>query len=318
MDDVGLAPNLAAPQHGPRPLPLFLSMLRSETAASPERRAAALAGLKAYQSASRVARHPPMSEVAQSGRACLRDYGGDGAPVVFQHGLCGDARQTFEALPAGLRCVTLNCRGHGASDAVGVFSIAAFAQDVAALIGTELRAPVVLGGISMGAAIACRLAATQPGLVRALILVRPAWVCDAAPPNMAANREVGRLLARLPAAAARAAFASSARDLPPDNRASLDGFFDRQPQAVTAALLQAIAADGPGIGESALAALRVPALICASAEDAIHPAAHAERLAALIPGARLIDLPPKGRGKPAHLAALHTAITAFMTELADA
>ena len=34
-----------APQHGPRPLPLFLALLRNETAASPDRRARALAGL---------------------------------------------------------------------------------------------------------------------------------------------------------------------------------------------------------------------------------------------------------------------------------
>ena len=73
----------AAPQHGPRPLPLFLDLLRSETAASSERRTAALAGLKAYQDAPRSA-HPAFPpEVARVGRACLRDYGGDGPPVVF-------------------------------------------------------------------------------------------------------------------------------------------------------------------------------------------------------------------------------------------
>ncbi len=251
-------------------------------------------------------------------RMVWHDSGGDGPPVVFQHGLGGDARQTFEALPDTLRRMTLECRGHGGSDAAGPYSIAAFSADVAALIGAELRAPVVLGGISMGAAIACRLAVTRPELVRALILVRPAWVCDAAPHNMAPNLTVGRLLARLPATEARAAFATTARALPPDNRASLDRFFDRAPQAVTAALLQAIAADGPGVTEAELAALRLPALVCASAGDAIHPAAHAERLAALIPGARLVDLPPKGQGKPAHLAALRAAITAFIKELDDA
>ena len=41
-----LAPKLAAPQHKPRPLPLFLEMLRSETAAEPARMQRALAGLR--------------------------------------------------------------------------------------------------------------------------------------------------------------------------------------------------------------------------------------------------------------------------------
>lgn len=73
----------AAPQHGPRPLPLFLSLLRSETAASPERRAAALAGLKAYQQADRPPARVPAPAIAAAGRARLRDYGGSGRPVVF-------------------------------------------------------------------------------------------------------------------------------------------------------------------------------------------------------------------------------------------
>jgi len=64
-------------------LPLFLELLRSETAASPERRAAALAGLRAYQQAPRPAPRTPRPAIAQAGRATLRDYGGSGAPVVF-------------------------------------------------------------------------------------------------------------------------------------------------------------------------------------------------------------------------------------------
>lgn len=71
-----------APQHGPRPLPLFLDMLRSETAASPERQAQALAGLRRYQDAPRMRRR--MAKAARrQGRARLRDYGGAGRPVLF-------------------------------------------------------------------------------------------------------------------------------------------------------------------------------------------------------------------------------------------
>lgn len=76
-------PPSAAPQHGPRPLPLFLDMLRSETAASPARAAAALEGLRRYQQAER----PPRPRVAPArhriGSASLRDYGGEGPAVVF-------------------------------------------------------------------------------------------------------------------------------------------------------------------------------------------------------------------------------------------
>jgi len=64
-------------------LPLFLELLRSETAASPERRAAALAGLRAYQDADRRHAHAPAPAIASAGRARLRDYGGRGRPIVF-------------------------------------------------------------------------------------------------------------------------------------------------------------------------------------------------------------------------------------------
>jgi len=81
--DTHLTPFSSAPQHGPRPLPLFLELLRSETAASPTRRAAALAGLHAYQEAARAPAQPPAPIIATAGRTALRDYGSSGRPVVF-------------------------------------------------------------------------------------------------------------------------------------------------------------------------------------------------------------------------------------------
>jgi pimeloyl-ACP methyl ester carboxylesterase len=172
----------------------------------------------------------------------------------------------------------------------------------------------------MGAAIALRLAVLRPDLVRALILVRPAWDGQAAPPNMAPNAEAGALLARLDPDAARAAFAAgdAARRLAveaPDNLASLMGFFDRQPQAVTARLLSTISADGPGVTAAEVAALRLPVLVCGTPEDAVHPLALAQRLAGRIPQSSFVVLPPKGRDRPAHIAALHRAIRQFLKEL---
>jgi polyhydroxyalkanoate synthase len=81
LNDRGIA-HFSAPQHGPRPLPLFLDMLRNETAASPERMAAALAGLKRYQEAPRRRRKPAPARHRRGG-ALLRDHGGEGPPVVF-------------------------------------------------------------------------------------------------------------------------------------------------------------------------------------------------------------------------------------------
>ncbi len=253
-------------------------------------------------------------------RLAVHRGGSTGPALVFQHGLCGGVGQVAEAM-AGLapqRWQMLECAGHGASDIGPDVSIAAFAGDVAAMIET-LPGPVVLGGISMGAAIATRLAVTRPDLVRGLVLVRPAWVTQAGPANMAPNAEVAALLADMPADEARAIFARSAttRALAldaPDNLASLNGFFDRNPQSETARLLTAISADGPGIADADLRALRIPALICGTTGDTIHPMSHAEMLTALIPGAILVTVPPKGRDKPAHLAALAATMARYLKE----
>jgi pimeloyl-ACP methyl ester carboxylesterase len=250
----------------------------------------------------------------------LHDAGGDGVPVIFQHGLCGDARQTVEAFPPDprFRRITLECRGHGASAFDAAPTLAKFTKDIEALAET-LGRPVAVGGISMGAAIALRLAVKRPDLVAALILVRPAWDTGAEPPaNLAPNAEVGALLQRLPVAEAREAFLASPtaailRKTAPDNLLSLMGFFNREPVSQTATLLAALAREPLGVTDADLAALRVPVLVCATGEDAIHPAALAEGIAARIPGAELCHLPPKGRDKAAHIAALHTAITDFLT-----
>lgn len=85
-----------APQHGPRPLPLFLDLLRSETAAEPARMARALAGLRRYQQAKRPRPVRPMPARFRKGRARLRDYGAAGGiggpPVVFVPSLINPPR----------------------------------------------------------------------------------------------------------------------------------------------------------------------------------------------------------------------------------
>ncbi|WP_413990311.1 alpha/beta fold hydrolase [Labrys okinawensis] len=248
---------------------------------------------------------------------------GSGTPMVFQHGLCGDAGQTADVFPFDLpaRCLTLECRGHGASEAGDTtrFSIATFADDIAAWVESLHLGPVVLGGISMGAAISLRLAVTRPELVRALVLARPAWIAEAAPPNMEANAVVGDLLAGYSPEEARAKFDASeiARDLEeraPDNLASLRGFFTRRPQAVTSALLTRISADGPGVSREQIASLKLPTLVVGTDVDAIHPIGHAEALAAMIPGARFLRITPKALDKARYTQDFRTALAQFLSE----
>ena len=239
---------------------------------------------------------------------------GDGPPVILQHGLGGDEAQVAEAFPGtGVRRLTLECRSHGASGRGDRFSIAMFADDVLAFADARGVQRFAIGGISMGAAIAARIAVIAPDRVTALILVRPAWRTEASPSNMQAFETVSRFLA----SGDKAGFAASdvARTYAlhaPDNLASLNKFFDSADPENTSLLLSSIAADGPGITEAQLRALSVPALVIGNAMDLVHPLASARHLGALIPRAAFLDITPKAQDKPRHLAELRAAITAFL------
>jgi len=249
---------------------------------------------------------------------------GAGQPMVFQHGLCGDGKQPAEVFPydAGWRCLTLECRGHGQSEAGPheAFSLVAFAADVVSLIEKLRLGPVVLGGISMGAAISTRIAVTRPELVGALVLARPAWLDGARPPNMAPNALVGGLLRRYPPEEARARFEASdiARRLAregPDNLVSLRSFFSRQPLDVTAELLCRISADGPGVTRREMEALRVPTLVMGNSLDFAHPLEMARELAKTIPGARMVDITSKAVDRELYGKDFRATLAAFLREL---
>jgi pimeloyl-ACP methyl ester carboxylesterase len=249
---------------------------------------------------------------------------GSGRPMLFQHGLCGAADQPAEVFPdnCGWRCLTLECRGHGRSEtgSVEAFSLATFADDLAAFVETRELAPVVLGGISMGAALSLRLAVKRPELVEALVLARPAWLTSAAPANLEPNIAVGELLARHAPAEALALFESTplAHRLAteaPDNLASLRGFFAREPVVVTSALLTRISADGPGVDKADLARLDLPTLVIATAQDAIHPLPMAGELAAAIPTARFVEITPKAVDRAAYVRDFRAALAGFLQEL---
>ncbi len=265
-----------------------------------------------------------VSQFARPGASlALHDGGGTAVPFLFQHGLCGSAAQTAEVIPdvAGIRPLTLESRGHGASEAgdPSLLSIATFTDDVAALIAERHLAPAIVGGISMGAAIAMRLAVLQPKAVRSLIIARPAWVTSAAPANTRPYVEVGELLAKHPAAEARKLFLASdtAKKLSveaPDNLASLTGFFERAPLDMTMHLLTRIAADGPGVTPADLARIACPVLIIGHGQDLAHPIAACQELAMLIPHARLVEITPKARDKAAYTSDFKAALAAFLKD----
>jgi pimeloyl-ACP methyl ester carboxylesterase len=242
--------------------------------------------------------------------------GGAGAAVIFQHGLGGDEAQVAEVFPAsGFRRLTLECRGQGGSEAGSSqhFSISQFADDIMAFADLRGVERFLVGGISMGAAIALRIAVLAPDRVSGLILGRPAWNWEAAPANMQVFTELSAFVAK----GDRAGFEASATaqhfaQHAPDNFASLLRFFDRNDRLAVARLLASIAADGPGISERDVRSLQVPTLIVANGIDLVHPMAQAKLLAAAIAGSRLVEITPKAEDRVTHSAEFRAAITEFL------
>jgi pimeloyl-ACP methyl ester carboxylesterase len=248
---------------------------------------------------------------------------GEGPAVLFQHGLGGDEPQVVASFPddAGWRRITVECRGHGGSTlgTTRPLDFPLFTGDILAAVAAEPGppGPIVVGGISMGAAIALRIAALHPARVVGLILVRPAWGFAPAT-HLAPMHEVAALLETLPPDEARRRFEQSptAERLAveaPDNLTSLTGFLTRPDATAFAAVLGDISGgEGPGVTREAAAAIACPTLVIGNRRDAIHPLAIAEELAAAIPGAQLLEVHPKADDPVRCAAEVRAAIRGFL------
>ncbi len=203
-----LPPFLAALQHGasdavhgPRPLPLFLDMLHEQTAASPERRAAALAGLRAYQAAPRDRARKPMPVRYRRGGARVRDYaprGSSGRAVLFVPSLINPPhildlepeRSLLRWLAAeGHRPFLLDwgtpAPGHDGPD------IAGLVERVLLPLIAKFPEPPVLAGYCLGGTMA--LAAAARAEVAGLALIAAPWRFDGL--GTAARADIARLWA---------------------------------------------------------------------------------------------------------------------------
>ncbi|MET2826963.1 alpha/beta fold hydrolase [Mesorhizobium shangrilense] len=262
-----------------------------------------------------------VATLLRDGAALSMSDNGDGPAIVFQHGLGGGEAQVAQSFPAdaGFRRITLECRGHGAST-LGKgrpFSFDMFANDVLAAADEAGLRRFVAGGISMGAAIAMRLACRHPDRVTGLVLVRPAWTFDRAPANMLPIAEVASLILDHGPERAKAIFVESQtaarfKREAPDNLASLLGYFDRPDAAQFAEVLADIAADGPSVSVDDAAAVAMPVLVIGNALDEVHPLSAANTLATAIPGAVVAEVFPKSLDGSRHFSELHAQITAFL------
>src|SRR5947209_12560557 len=176
----GLLPHDSAAQHerAPRPLPLFLELVREVSEREPDLARAALAGLRAYEHAEPRPRPPAKPEIARVGGACLRDHGGSGPPAVLVPSLINpprildlDADVSLTAAIAGMerRALLLDW---GKADERAALTVAGHIEELLLPLLSELGEPVALIGYCLGGTMAIA-AANLVGIERLATLAAP-------------------------------------------------------------------------------------------------------------------------------------------------
>jgi len=248
--------------------------------------------------------------------------------IVVLHGLGADLSQVWEVTDGRVggrqaSILALDARSHGGTTmAPGPrLSFDLLAGDTLALVREVGLGPkVVLVGLSMGAATALRAALSEPGLVHALVLVRPAWLNTALSPNLAHLDEIGDLLAGLGPTQGRVAFAASesyqsALAASPSTAASLLSQFDKPLAQERSLRLVDLPRSVPYTSQAEVSLVTAPTLVVGARRDPTHPLEFAEELAQLIPGAQLAVVAARDESPERHRAEVEVAIAAFLRRL---
>ena len=233
---------------------------------------------------------------------------GDGPPVVFCHGVTLSSRvwaKQFESFPAaGFRAVAFDSRGHGES-AIGEtgHSIDNLADDLLTVLETLDLHDSILVGHSMGGMAVQAFVIRHPDVVRAR--VKGLVLQSTSSHNLVSDaRRVRNTLERL---------AGLGPDLGALMRQRNLGFliarigFGNDPHAshveATRQMLGACSRETIRDAGTALLSLdltaglptvRVPTLVLVGTGDALTPPRDSQRIADLIPGARLVEYPGAG------------------------
>jgi pimeloyl-ACP methyl ester carboxylesterase len=209
---------------------------------------------------------------------------GEGEPIVLVHGFAS-TKEVNWVQPAwistlnraGRRAVALDNRGHGASSKLydpSLYHSAAMADDVRALLDHLDIDRADIMGYSMGARITAFLTASHADRVRSAILGGL---------GIRLVEGVG-----LPESIADALEAPSLGDVN-DPTGHLFRAFAEQTKSDLQALAACIRGSRQTLTRGEIAAVRAPVLVAVGTKDLV--AGSAQALAALIPGARALDIP---------------------------
>lgn len=248
---------------------------------------------------------------------------GTGIPFFFQHGLGADSSQPFSLFkpPDGVRLLCFDCRAHGETRPVGEpekINIPSSADDLLALMEHLKISLAIVGGISMGAAIALNFALRHPDRVLGLVLSRPAWLDAPRADNVQMFPLVAQFLRQHGAKRGAELFRQTQEYLrflreAPDNANTLLNLFDHPRAEETVIKLDRIPQYAPIHTRQHWKTISVPVLVLANRQDPIHPFEFGETLSQLIPGAEFRELTPKSVSLERHSAEVQRHLEDFLT-----
>ena len=262
---------------------------------------------------------------------------------LFQHGIGGTLAQPFRFLLRSdgeesnvdkepgvrerkFRMAAFDCRAHGATPLGDPekLRIDIFADDLVAFMDHLQIKTAVLGGISMGAAVALSAALRYPERCIALVLSRPAWLNGSMSSQaIAAYAEAARLLKDEPSPEGalqkleKSDIYRAINEQCADAGKSLLGqvrcvVLDPNQREAAVDRLQYLPTGQSGLDLQSAAAVEVPTLIMATPNDPIHPLSFAHALAGAIPHASFVKLEPKQLNDGPHIEEVNSLIVQFL------
>lgn len=246
---------------------------------------------------------------------------GNGIPFHFQHGLGSNLHQP-QGLLAGLenvQLISMDCPGHGEAPLIegALPSFNHYADQLLALMDELKVEKAIFGGISMGAGIALNVALRFPERVKALVLIRPAWLDQDSPENLAILLEAAPFIGQEDGLAnfeQRPNFKHIQRILPKAAQSVL-GVFAPTQRAEIPLVLENMIKDRPFSDLKALEHIQQPCLIIGNGDDPLHPFEMAESIHQRISGSQCVNIMSRYVDEAQHGAAVNQLVSKFITDL---
>ena len=239
----------------------------------------------------------PIDRITVNGVSLALETRGSGPAILFVHGFPLDRtifRHQLDTL-TGYRRIGVDLRGMGQSDAPDLgYSMAMYADDLAALLDALGEERVVLCGSSMGGYIGFEFVRRYRDRVRGLILMDTRAEADSAEGRRARDTLVAKVRDLGAVAAAEAMLPRFfTPGVPAEIIEAVRNTILRSPVSGIVGALTAMR-DRPDSTPLLPTLVGVPCLVLVGQEDVITPPAISRAMASAIPEARLVEVPGSG------------------------